>query len=122
MIDLEIKPTDEMHSDNRARYKSRPPINSSVKGLEKNWMKKALCLEKGSGGFSFWGGFEAEIYQIFCPQTAFQVPTHLVHAGVCRLNGTSRRDYSVRFSSGLRARTSVLPVDLRGYLSLRECV
>ena len=28
MIDLKIKPTDEMHSDNRARYKSRPTMRA----------------------------------------------------------------------------------------------
>jgi len=31
----------------------RPPISSSCQGLIENWMKRALCLEKGTGVFLF---------------------------------------------------------------------
>jgi hypothetical protein len=33
--------------------RSRPPMNSSVKGEEKNRMKKVSCLRKRHGAFSF---------------------------------------------------------------------
>jgi hypothetical protein len=42
----------------------RPPINSSVKSYEKNCDEESPMLTKGSGTFSFWGGFEARIQSI----------------------------------------------------------
>jgi len=42
----------------------RPPINSSVKGREKKWMKKVPSRAKGTGTFSFWDDFEAgEVFE-----------------------------------------------------------
>jgi len=47
-----------------SKWKNGLPMNSSVRGEEKNRMKKVSCQAKGVGTFSFWGSFEAGIQSI----------------------------------------------------------
>jgi hypothetical protein len=91
---------------------SRPPINSNVKGKEKNWMKGVPCLEKGTGAF---------LYRVVLKLKCIEYSIHRQPSRPPRtsfmLGFAGRTEHAGRFTRSASALVSMLPAPVKFVLS-----